>query len=133
MRNSILCVIVLIGLCAPFACNNSSDTNPTPANQELATVQTGTTTSELTDSSFVLSSNVLTLGEPVLSAAGLVYSTSANPKLGDAGAKAMPTSSLAVGAFSSRIVGLNASTTYFARAYATNTDGIGYSAAVRPL
>ena len=126
MRNSILAILVVITCWSATACKKKADPAPAPNSNSIATVLTGTAATEVTDSSFVLNSSILTLGKPTITVAGLLYGTLSDPKLGDPGVKTMANTSLAVGSFTSRIAGLNASTTYFARAYATNTEGTGY-------
>ena len=72
--------------------------------------------------------NVTDLGDSAVTQHGHCWSTSHNPTTADDktenGAKA------ATGAFTSAITGLAASTLYYVRAYATNTEGTAYGAEV---
>ena len=62
-------------------------------------------------------------GSSPLSARGVVWNTSPNPTI--ANSKKTDTS-IAVGSFGTSITGLTANTTYYLRAYATNSVGTGY-------
>ena len=64
------------------------------------------------------------LGVDNPTAHGIVWSTSPNPTLADNSSDEGAAS--AVGAFTSIMTGLEPNTTYYVRAYATNSDGTGY-------
>lgn len=57
-----------------------------------------------------------------ISSRGVCWSTSQNPSISDS----KTTDGSGIGTFTSNITGLKASTSYYVRAYATNTKGTGY-------
>ena len=65
-------------------------------------------------------------GGSTVTARGVVWSTSANPTI--ANNTGITVNGTGVGAFTSNITGLNENTTYYVRAYATNTNGTEYGA-----
>lgn len=89
-----------------------------------------TATPSVTTSTFLKGSDksiqgggiVTEAGASAVTARGLVYSTSGNPTIADG--KSMAGSGL--GQFTSTITGLNRNTTYYIRAFATNSAGTGY-------
>jgi uncharacterized protein (TIGR02145 family) len=66
--------------------------------------------------------NVTDQGGSIVSVRGVCWSTSQNPSLTDSHV----TSGNGTGVFICNITGLSANTTYYVRAYAMNTDGVGY-------
>lgn len=66
--------------------------------------------------------NVVTTGGSDVSARGVCWSTSQNPTI----ANSKTTDGTGIGFFSSSITGLTAGTTYYVRAYATNTTATSY-------
>ena len=70
--------------------------------------------------------NVTSNGGAELTAEGICWSTSQNPTTADS----KTTESIASGAFTSVITGLTATTTYYVRAYATNSIGTAYGSQV---
>ena len=75
-----------------------------------------------TDKTIQGSGSVTKAGSSEVTARGLVYSTSATPTIADG--KSMAGSGL--GEFTSTIIGLSGNTTYYIRAFATNSAGTGY-------
>jgi uncharacterized protein (TIGR02145 family) len=78
--------------------------------------------SSITATSAESGGNVINNGGAEVSARGVCWSTSQNPKTTDT----KTTDGAGNGAFYSRITGLTASTTYYVRAYAINSEGTGY-------
>ena len=72
--------------------------------------------------------NITDLGVPNPTAHGVCWSTSANPTTSDSYTDEGAASS--TGAFTSDMAGLSPGTTYYVRAYATNTAGTAYGADV---
>lgn len=87
----------------------------------LPVVTTDTVVS-ITINSAVSGGNVTSTGGDVLTAKGVCWSTSQNPTISDS----HTTDGTAAGAFVSNISGLAANTTYYVRAYATNSVGTAY-------
>jgi hypothetical protein len=88
------------------------------------TVPTVTTTaaSSITTTSATSGGNVTADGGASVTARGVCYSTSQNPTT----ANATVASGTGTGSFTANITGLTASTTYYVRAYATNSAGTAY-------
>jgi uncharacterized protein (TIGR02145 family) len=89
----------------------------------LASVTTGNITN-ITQSAASGGGNVTNPGGSAVTARGIVYSTSENPSLNDNRVN----SGSGTGSFTSQMSGLSASTTYYVRAFATNTSGTAYGA-----
>jgi hypothetical protein len=89
----------------------------------LATITVENATS-ITQTTATISSNVLSDGGATLTDRGIVYSTSINPTITDA--KLINTGS-DIGINSTNITNLTPNTTYYVRAYATNSKGTAYS------
>lgn len=91
-----------------------------------ATVTTNSAASSITPTSAVLGGNVTADGGSTVTARGICYGTSQNPTIAN--------SKLALGngtgIFSGTITGLEANTTYYAKAYATNSYGTTYGAEI---
>jgi hypothetical protein len=68
--------------------------------------------------------NITSLGVPNPTAHGMVWNIGGNPTLADSSSNEGPAS--ATGAFTSNMTGLSPNTTYYVRAYATNTAGTAY-------
>lgn len=90
----------------------------------LANLPTVTTTavSAITTATATSGGNVTTDGGGVITARGVCWNTSTNPTI----ANNMTTDGSGIGAFSSLLISLVSSTTYFIRAYATNSAGTTY-------
>ncbi len=78
--------------------------------------------SEVTDSSALSGGNVLDDGGAEVTARGVCWSTTSQPTP----SHTYTTDGTGTGKFSSEITGLEPTTTYFVRAYAINSEGIGY-------
>jgi hypothetical protein len=86
-----------------------------------ATITT-TAISLITQTTATSGGNVTNNGGATVTARGVCWSTTANPTIAD-----MKTSNISgSGAFASSITGLTAGTTYYVRAYATNSVGTSY-------
>ena len=83
------------------------------------------TTAAVSDISFITATcggEVLSTGVPAITARGVCWSTLPNPTIEDN----HTTDSTGFGIFTSQISGLAVNTTYYVRAYATNSSGTGY-------
>ena len=95
----------------------------------LPTVATSVPSS-ITTTSAVLGGNVSADGGATVTGRGVVYSSTATtPAIGGTGVT-QDTNGSGTGSFSETIAGLTASTTYYVRAYATNSAGTSYGAVV---
>lgn len=79
-------------------------------------------TENISSSSIIVKGNVTSDGNTTITSRGICYSTLQNPTLQDLSVKAEGS----VGEFSCTLVGLTVNTTYYARAYATNSKGTAY-------
>ena len=87
----------------------------------LPEVSTGNVTN-ITASSATCGGNVISDGGDIVTARGICWSTSQNPMLNDSHTE----EGTGTGYFSSNITGLTTGTTYYVRAYATNSAGTAY-------
>jgi hypothetical protein len=87
------------------------------------------TKSSITTSSATVGGNITSDGLSSVTASGVVIGTSASPTIGDPGViDSVTTPNIGSGVFSFNVTGLSLSTTYFYRAYATNSIGTSYGA-----
>ncbi len=98
---------------------NSASTAPTVTTQDVSSVGTTTATGN---------GNVTALGTPNPTAHGVCWNTTGTPTTSDS--KTDEGAASATGAFTSSMSGLAANTTYYVRAYATNTAGTSYGSQV---
>ncbi|MBO4543688.1 MAG: hypothetical protein J5725_10975, partial [Bacteroidales bacterium] len=78
--------------------------------------------SDMTSETATLGGSVVYSGNSAVTARGVCWSTSSNPTISNS----HTTDGIGVGNFTSNITGLTAGTTYYVRAYATNTAGTSY-------
>lgn len=86
-------------------------------------VLTTTAASTITEKDAVSGGNITLQGASAVTARGVCWGTSPNPVIGSAN---QTTDGTGIGNFTSNITGLELATTYYVRAYATNTAGTGY-------
>ncbi len=98
-------------------------TNDNVVTVNLPTVSTENATS-ITPTSATISSIIITDGGAEVTERGIVFSTNTNPTLTDT---KLTNTGTGIGIFSTNITNLSPSTTYFVRAYATNSKGTAYS------
>jgi uncharacterized protein (TIGR02145 family) len=93
-------------------------------NNILASLPVITTTnvSSITINSALSGGNVTSDGGEIVIARGICYSTTANPTI----ANAIVSGGSGTGLFTANLIGLNPGTTYYLRAYATNSLGTAY-------
>jgi len=99
------------------------DETPTPPEPttSLPTITT-TAASEITATTATAGGNVTADGGATVTARGICWSTSETPTVADN----VTTDGTGTGSFASSITGLTANTTYYVRAYATNSEGTAY-------
>jgi uncharacterized protein (TIGR02145 family) len=97
----------------------------TAAAQALPTVTT-TSVTNVTDISATSGGNVTFEGGLTVTSRGVCWSTSSTPTIADS----KTTNGSGTGSFTSNLTGLSANTTYYVRAYATNSLGTSYGTAV---
>jgi uncharacterized protein (TIGR02145 family) len=78
--------------------------------------------SSITSTTAKTGGNVINVGGPIVTARGVCWSTSANPTI----MNSCSSDGKGAGTYASSITGLTAKTTYFVRAYATNSAGLSY-------
>jgi hypothetical protein len=84
-----------------------------------------------TSNTATLGGNVTSLGSSALSARGICYSsTNTSPALSLSNSTCVVASGTTTGTFTVAATGLTLSTTYYVRAYATNTQGTAYGSSV---
>ena len=93
----------------------------TDANPQLPTLTT-TAISSITNTTASSGGNITNQGSSAVTARGVCWSTSQNPTI----ANSKTTNGSGTGSFSSNLTGLTTNTTYYVRAYATNTTGTAY-------
>ncbi len=92
--------------------------------RNLASIPTLTTTvvSSITSTSAMSGANITSDGNDSITVRGLCWNTTGSPTTNNS----ITTDGISKGSFSSKIVGLTPNTTYFVRAYATNSEGTAY-------
>ena len=110
---------VVFGINAIQLSSSSTPTAPTVTTQAVTSINSSAATGN---------GNITGLGSANPTAHGVCYSTSANPTTSDTCTDEGAASS--TGAFTTSLTGLTASTTYYVRAYATNTVGTSYGSDV---
>jgi uncharacterized protein (TIGR02145 family) len=93
----------------------------TPSGANLPTVTTNTITS-ISGTSAIGGGNVTNTGGSAVNSRGIVYSTNPAPNLNDNRVN----SGTGTGTYTSNLSGLSPSTTYYVRAFATNSTGTAY-------
>lgn len=102
------------------------DDDPAGPDNTTAPVLTTSTVSAVTQTTAQCGGNITADGGAAVTARGVCWSTSPTPTV----ANNKTTDGTGIGSFTSFIVGLTANTTYYVRAYATNSTGTGYGSAV---
>jgi len=98
----------------------------TPSSASLPTLTTNAV-SVFTATTATLGGNISNTGTPAYTERGVVYATSQNPSISNN--KTVVTGT-GTGNFSANVTNLTANTTYYVRAYATNTAGTAYGTQV---
>jgi phosphodiesterase/alkaline phosphatase D-like protein len=106
-----------------YGTSNGADMTFTTDTISIPTVST-TSISNITTSSATSGGDVTNGGLGTVTARGVCWSTSPNPTISDS----TTSDGSGTGSFTSSITGLTPNTTYYVRAYATNSSGTGYGA-----
>jgi Uncharacterized conserved protein len=101
------------------SCTKSENTSPTTTGLPVLTT---TAISNITSASATSGGTITNDGGDSITARGVCWGTSQNPTISDN----KTSNGKGKGSFASTITGLNVSTTYYVRAYATNTNGTSY-------
>jgi len=116
-NGKVLFLVVAMGLVLAFATSCEPETALTAIPEVTTTAQ-----SDVAQTSAMSGGTVTSDGGSAVTARGVCYGTTATPTLADS----KTTDGQDVGVFTSSITGLTANTTYYVRAYATNSNGTGY-------
>jgi len=103
--------------------NNNNNNNNTPPQLPVLTT---TAISNMTQTTSTCGGNITSDGAATVSSRGVCWSTGQTPTLTDS----KTTDGTGTGNFTSSITGLTASTTYYVRAYATNSVGTAYGSSI---
>ena len=109
------------------SCKKDEEKEETPTATGQVPVLTTSAISSISYNTASGGGNITTEGGSAITARGVCWSTGATPSITDN----KTTDGSGVGSFTSAITGLTASTSYYVRAYATNTTGTGYGSAVQ--
>ena len=101
----------------------SNELSLTTTNTMILPILTTTETSEITTTTAVSGGTISSNGASVVIAKGVVWSTSSNATIV---LSTKTINDIGVGTYTSSITGLTANTTYYIRAYATNSFGTAY-------
>lgn len=112
------CIIILTISCKKDNNNNNSNAS--------VPVVTTSAVINITTTSAACGGNVTSDGGAEVTARGVCWSTGQTPTTDNS----KTTNGTGTGSFSSNMTGLSSGTTYYARAYATNSAGTGYGSAV---
>lgn len=108
-----------------YATNTDGTVYGTQMNFKTLTLPTVSTLSatDITFNSAVLCGNISSVGDPAYTSKGICYATSPNPTTSNG---KVTVSGSGTGNFQGTVTGLSGNTTYYARAYATNSAGTAY-------
>jgi uncharacterized protein (TIGR02145 family) len=120
MRKTLLLTIFFIAIFMFFSCEK----NPTESTVNVPEVTTADV-SEITQTTAQCGGTITSNGGATVTARGVCCSTNQTPTVADN----KTTDGTGTGTFTSNITGLTAETTYYVRAYATNSEGTGYGSA----
>jgi len=122
-RNIWIFPFILMGMLLMLTNSCKKDDND-PTGQ--IPVLTTTAVSNITQTTASCGGNITSDGGATVTVRGVCWSTSQNPTIADN----KTTDGTGAGSFTSNITGLTAGTTYYVRAYATNSAGTGYGSAM---
>ncbi len=121
--SSFIFLFVLICRVAFFSSCKKDSSTPGNANPDLATVSTDRVEAITTNSALVVST-VSKEGKSAVTGMGIAYGKNPNPTV--VADNNIPYASFGVGTFNTQLSNLESGTTYYVRAYATNSSGTAY-------
>ncbi|OFX45271.1 MAG: hypothetical protein A2X13_09235 [Bacteroidetes bacterium GWC2_33_15] len=108
------------------SCDESNDDDNNPSTTLTAPVLTTVDVLEISQTTAVSGGNITDDGGSTVTARGVCWGTTENPTIDDNKTE----DGTGAGSFTSSITGLETNTTYYVRAYATNSAGMGYGSAI---
>jgi hypothetical protein len=123
-QNSLIMIPQLLILVVLFVFANSC--NEDDDNNTGIPVLSTTAVTDITQATATCGGNITSDGGATVTARGVCWSTNQTPTISDN----KTTDGTGVGNFVSSISGLTANTTYYVRAYATNSNGTAYGSAM---
>ena len=121
MKKQIQTILIILGLVAFWSCEE----NTTESTADVPEVGTHNV-SEITDTTAQCGGTISSDGGATVTARGVCWSMGENPTVADD----TTNDGKGAGSFTSYVTGLTASTTYYLRAYATNSAGTGYGSTI---
>ena len=113
---------LILGITLAYSCSSSSDDNGNSTTTGLPTLTTSTISS-IAANTAASGGTISSDGGAAITARGVCWSTSANPTIA---LSTKTNNGAGTGSFVSNITGLTGNTTYYVRAYATNSEGTAY-------
>jgi uncharacterized protein (TIGR02145 family) len=115
--------LILLFIVTLFSCSSDENENNTPTPVVTIPVLTTSVISNITLNGASSGGNITSNGGADITARGVVWSTSPNPTIS---LTTKTTDGVGVGTFTSNLISLIPNTTYYVRAYATNSAGTAY-------
>jgi uncharacterized protein (TIGR02145 family) len=122
LLKSAMLILITLSL---YNCTKKDQTSDSPDSTKVPVVTTSEVTN-ITNTGATCGGNITNDNGNTIIARGVCWSTGNTPTVSDN----KTSDGQGAGSFTSLITGLNANTTYFIRAYATNSKGTGYGSAV---
>lgn len=113
-------ILIIFGIFVFQSCNENDDT------ENSLPVVTTNAVSEVSNNTAVCGGEITFDGGSPIIEKGVCWSLTSNPTIADS----VTSNGSGTGAFTSNIIGLSDSTTYYVRAYATNSQGTAYGAEI---
>lgn len=128
MNTSKLRFIIFIGFCAILfsSCKKETPKVTPPETVKIVPTLTTLSSSSVTSTSFSSGGNINSDGGATVTAKGVCWSTSQNPTV----ASSITSDGSGSDSFISLVSGLSPGTTYYVKAYATNSVGTGYGSQI---